>query len=184
MNAPKALDILGIPPTEDGRVVRSAFLRLARIYHPDRYAEAAPDVRAEAERRMKEATSAYGFLLDAIRAEPLPTPAIDDEEMRERARVYHEAVQKKQTLDERDRDRWRKWEAAEQHARAKARREAEIAARLAYEATGGRVPVSRPAASEEDPLAAEVQPDSLGRRLEAAHRGERNPLVPTSAKPQ
>ena len=58
----KAFHVLGIEPTGDGRAIRAAFLRLARIYHPDRFAGQPDDVRVEAERRMKEATVAYEAL--------------------------------------------------------------------------------------------------------------------------
>jgi hypothetical protein len=39
--------------------MHAAYRRLAHIYHPDRYADARPDVRAEAEERMKGLNSAY-----------------------------------------------------------------------------------------------------------------------------
>lgn len=39
--------------------VHAAYRRLAHIYHPDRYADARPDVRGEAEERMKGLNSAY-----------------------------------------------------------------------------------------------------------------------------
>jgi predicted RNA-binding Zn-ribbon protein involved in translation (DUF1610 family) len=39
--------------------LRAAYRRLAQIYHPDRYADAAADVRREAEERMKDLNSAY-----------------------------------------------------------------------------------------------------------------------------
>jgi len=58
----QAFEVLGIPPTEDGRAVRAAFRRLAKIYHPDRFVEMPSDVRDEAERRMKEATTAYELI--------------------------------------------------------------------------------------------------------------------------
>ena len=58
----QAFETLGIEPTIDGRAIRAAFVRLARIYHPDRFAGQPPDVRSEAERRMKEAAAAYELL--------------------------------------------------------------------------------------------------------------------------
>ena len=58
----QAFQTLGIEPTIDGRAIRDAFVRIARIYHPDRFAGQPDDVRLEAERRMKEASAAYELL--------------------------------------------------------------------------------------------------------------------------
>ena len=58
----QAFQTLGIEPTIDGRAIRDAFVRIARIYHPDRFAGQPDDVRIEAERRMKEASAAYELL--------------------------------------------------------------------------------------------------------------------------
>jgi curved DNA-binding protein CbpA len=38
----KEFEILGIPPTSDGRVIRAAYVRLARTYHPDRSPSSRP----------------------------------------------------------------------------------------------------------------------------------------------
>src|SRR5687767_6971816 len=71
-----AFSVLGIEPTTDARVIRSAYVRLARIYHPDRFIGMSEDVRLEAERRMKEVAAAYQSLRAAKRsaAANMPPP--------------------------------------------------------------------------------------------------------------
>lgn len=174
-----AFAILGIEPTLDERVIRSAFLRLARIYHPDRFVDLPDDVRAEAERRMKEATIAYESLRTPKPAVE-PPPPIDDEELRRRAIKYREAAEKKKAMDEYDRARWRNWEEAEKRARDRAKLESDIASRLAYEAGGFRVPADpKPTtAAEPAPIEPRKSKSRLSERLDAARRDETHPLVP------
>jgi curved DNA-binding protein CbpA len=166
----QAFVILGIEPTDDERVIRSAFLRLARIYHPDRFVDMPDDVRAEAERRMKEATLAYESLRAVKPADEPPPPPIDDEELRRRALRYREAAEKKKAMDEYDRARWRNWEEAEKRARDKAKIEADIAARLEYEVNGFRVRPDPKASKAADP--------------EAINADKNLPLVPQSGNQQ
>jgi curved DNA-binding protein CbpA len=175
----QAFAILGIEPTTDGRIIRSAFLRLARIYHPDRFVDMPDDVRAEAERRMKEATIAYESLRTAkSKDEPPPAP-IDDAEIHRRAAKYREAAEKKKKMDEYDRARWRAWEEAEKRARDKARMEADIASRLEQEMNGFRVPSdAKPTTEAPEPEALAGKKSRFNERLDAAKRGEKHPLVP------
>jgi len=188
----QAFEVLGIPPTEDGRAVRAAFLRLAKIYHPDRFVEMPSDVRDEAERRMKEATTAY----ELIRNRKTEGPAIeqiDDDEIHRRAAKYREAIETKKLAEEKDRARWRRWDQVERIARDNAKREADIAARIADE-----VGVARSEPKTEAPAtplkaasngaaqngAAQngaskntTTRDPLAERLDAARRGVKDPLV-------
>ena len=53
----------GAPPEE----VRRAYLDLARRLHPDRWVDASPAQRAEAERRMQEVNEAWRVLGNAGR---------------------------------------------------------------------------------------------------------------------
>jgi len=52
-------DVLGVARNASANEVHAAWLRLCAIYHPDRYQQAADDVRAEAEQRMYEVNAAY-----------------------------------------------------------------------------------------------------------------------------
>lgn len=61
---PAAHEVLGIDEDADEREVHSAYRRLAQIYHPDRYTEATPEVRAEAERKMQDLNAAYTTMLN------------------------------------------------------------------------------------------------------------------------
>lgn len=173
----QAFKTLGIAPTSDGKAIRAAFLRLARIYHPDRLAEMPDDVRIEAERRMKDATVAYGTLRAAKPAERTPPPVVADDEMRERARKYREAMESRRDEDERNRARWLRWDEIERNARAKAEMEAEIAAAIARDAGVASTPAPAP-----EPTADEVRPlppaSLLEQRLKAARHGEIASLVP------
>lgn len=184
----QAFAILGIEPTLDERVIRSAFLRLARIYHPDRFVDMPDDVRAEAERRMKEATIAYESLRTAKPADEPELMPIDDAELRRRAAVYREAADKKKKMDEYDRARWRSWEEAEKRARDRARLEADIASRLAYEASGFRVPSdAKPTTDVPEPEAIPAKRNEksrLNERLDKARRGESHPLVAQQPPPR
>lgn len=180
----QAFAILGIEPTNDERAIRSAFLRLARIYHPDRFVDMPDDVRAEAERRMKEATIAYESLATKKPADDEPAlPPVDEAELRRRAAVYREQAAKKKASDEYDRAKWRQWEEAEKRARDKARMEADIASRLEDELNGYRVPSdAKPKTEAPEPEAIPAKKSRLNERISAAKRGEKHPLVPQNSQ--
>lgn len=181
----QAFKVLGIAPTEDGRAIRAAFLRIARIYHPDRFVDGPDDVRKEAERRMKEATIAYESLRATNKAPAKKRPAIDEKELERRAKRFREEIEAKRLRDERDRARWMRWEAAEARAREAAELEAEMAAHLSDEAggTNGHVRPRRFEPADPAPIESKEPPtrDPLSERLNAARRGMTNPLVPQRA---
>jgi predicted Zn-dependent protease with MMP-like domain len=56
--------VLGLRPEAGHDDVRRAYHRLAKLWHPDRYTGAAPELRARAERRMRALTAAYAVLGD------------------------------------------------------------------------------------------------------------------------
>jgi curved DNA-binding protein CbpA len=125
----RAFEILGIDPTTDEKAIRNAFVRLARIYHPDRFAGMADDVRAEAERRMKQATAAYETLLAADRsaADAARTADVHKHDAWEVARRAREAMAELRVENETRRQRWRMWEQLERQARERADLEAKLA---------------------------------------------------------
>jgi len=178
----QAFKTLGIQPTNDGRAIRAAFVRIARIYHPDRFAGMPDDVRSEAERRMKEASAAYEFLRGA--KNPDEKPSVSDAEMRERARKYKEAIHARSVAEEKTRARWRRWEQIEKLARARAEMDAELMAKIREEVdgpTGESDPIhrtpSRPTAPKEKP----AQPrrrSAFYERIEEARRGPTDALAP------
>jgi len=177
----QAFQILGIAPTDDGRAIRAAFLRLARIYHPDRFVDMPEDVRDEAERRMKEATVAYESLRAANNgAKPKLEDEIDEQEIHKRAQHYREVAAKKREKDERDRERWRRWERVEEIARQKAKLEADMAARVVSEVDGPLNGEAEKYQADPAPIKSSSAParDRLSERLDAARRGETSPLVP------
>jgi curved DNA-binding protein CbpA len=179
----QAFQILGIAPTADARAVRAAFLRIARIYHPDRFVDGPDDVRLEAERRMKEATLAYESIQSATKAAK-KHPKIDEKKLQARAKKFREEIEAKRVRDERDRARWMRWEAAERHAREAAEAEAEMAARIESDVDGTSVPHRRVHESRE-PANENSEPkkrDPLAERLDAARRGVTSPLVPQRAE--
>ena len=55
---------LGVRPEARTDEVRRAYHRLAKLWHPDRYMAAPPDLRARAERRMRALVAAYDTLGD------------------------------------------------------------------------------------------------------------------------
>jgi len=174
----QAFDILGIQPTDDQRAIRAAFVRLARIYHPDRFVGQPDDVRAEAERRMKDATVAYDALSSAKRTAPDEQPAISDEEMQERADRYRKALEAREKEEEKDRARWRKWDEIERQARERA----EIDARIEAMIRDGIEPEvqarTNSTTTHESKETVRLPESRLAQRLDAARRGETNPLVP------
>jgi curved DNA-binding protein CbpA len=179
----QAFRILGIAPTEDGRAIRSAFLRLAKIYHPDRFVDMPDDVREEAERRMKEATIAYEALRGS-KNEPAPQPEdeIDEQEIKKRAAKYREVAARQREKEKLDREKWRRWERVEEIARKRAKLESDLAARVAEEADGVPVNTNGSAAKESKeprPVKGPKPPtrDTLSERLNAARRGETAPLA-------
>jgi curved DNA-binding protein CbpA len=124
----EAFETLGIEPTIDGRAIRAAFVRIARIYHPDRFADQPPDVRKEAERRMKEASAAYELLRASNKAIQSGQTILNDKDIQERARKYREAMEVRRREEERNRARWLRWEAIEKEARERAEAESALAA--------------------------------------------------------
>ena len=52
--------VLGVEPGASQAEIHSAYKKKARVYHPDRVASMAPEVREMAELRMKEINAAYG----------------------------------------------------------------------------------------------------------------------------
>jgi curved DNA-binding protein CbpA len=177
MYSSSAFKILGIDPTNDGRAIRAAYVRLARIFHPDRFVGMPDDVRLEAERRMKEATAAYEALRALKRTSgngsdesEVPTLRNDLWERAKRARDTVEAIRVEQ---QRNRTRWLLWEELERQARDRAEWEARMAAQLADDSP--RVRDIRPEQrSDEEKRSA----SSLGRRLEAAKEHKRDALAP------
>ena len=124
----RAFEILGIEPTTDPDVIRNAFVRLARIYHPDRFVGSPDDVRVEAERRMKLATSAYETLLAADRSakESAQTARVHGHDAWEQARRWRAVVAERRTENEQRRQRWLVWEQLERQARERADLEAKL----------------------------------------------------------
>lgn len=59
--------LLGVPPTATEREIRSAYLAMARRFHPDRMAEATARERARAGDRMAEVNHAWHVLGDPSR---------------------------------------------------------------------------------------------------------------------
>jgi curved DNA-binding protein CbpA len=182
----QAFRILGIAPTEDGRAIRAAFLRLARIYHPDRFVDMPDDVRGEAERRMKEATIAYESLRAAKSAPKAePDDEIDEAEVAKRALKFREVAARQREKEKLDRERWSRWEKVEEIARKRAKLESDMAARVADEVDGSPAPggssngSNGSAPKEPRPVKAPkpTTRETLASRLDAARRGETSPLV-------
>ncbi len=175
----QTFEILGIAPTNDGRAIRSAFLRLARIYHPDRLADMPDDVREEAERRMKEATAAYETLRTAGRTAQRDKPAIGEPELKARAERFREAMRAREAQEQRDRERWRRWEEIELEARERARIDAEIEALVRSHMDPSELFRTNSSASQNGDAATPPKKAEslLTQRLDAARRGETSPLA-------
>ena len=60
----KYYDVLGIKPDADLRAVKSAYRRLAAVWHPDKWIQASPEDAAAAETRFKVVQRAYATLSD------------------------------------------------------------------------------------------------------------------------
>src|SRR5258708_35201030 len=136
----QAFETLGIKPTIDGRAIRAAFVRIARIYPPDRFADQPDDVRKEAERRMKEASAAYELLRASTKAIESGQSILNDKDIQERARKYREAMEVRRREEERNRARWLRWEVIEKEARARAEAESALAAAAMQEGEGYTTP--------------------------------------------
>jgi curved DNA-binding protein CbpA len=170
----RAFEILGIEPTTDGRVIRSAFVRLARIYHPDRFVGQPADVRAEAERRMKEVVTAYESLRAAKKsaaARVQPPSNKRKKDPWEEVRRAREAVMARRLEQERSRARWMLWEELERQARERATYEAQQASFWIAD-DGATVKLPEPDESS-TPV-----PSALARRLAEARNGSPDSLAP------
>ena len=64
--------MLGVTRGASAAEITAAYRALAQIYHPDRYADAAPRVQAEANKRMQALNAAYEQL--AVRGRPPSQP--------------------------------------------------------------------------------------------------------------
>jgi predicted Zn-dependent protease with MMP-like domain len=64
--APDYYGILGLQPDVDAEEIHRAYRRLAKMWHPDRYATAPAELRARAERRMAAINRAYALLGDPL----------------------------------------------------------------------------------------------------------------------
>jgi hypothetical protein len=60
-------DVLGVPPDASAADIRRAYLRLARVNHPDFHLTDGPAGRARAEREMQRLNEAWGVLGDRNR---------------------------------------------------------------------------------------------------------------------
>jgi hypothetical protein len=180
----QAFEILGIRPTDDERVIREAFVRLARIYHPDRFVGQPDDVRAEAERRMKDATVAYESLQREQRSKP-EAPELTPDELRERTEKYRVAIAAKNAEEQQSRARWRRWDQIEREARARAEVEANIAAMIRKDVDGPVGSEPEPAAPA-TPLPPKTRPVKHGslfeERLAAARTSSDAPLAPRTKR--
>lgn len=58
--------VLGVKPGVESGAIRHAYRRLAKLWHPDRYTHAPPDLRERAERRMRALVRAYAVLGDPV----------------------------------------------------------------------------------------------------------------------
>ena len=55
----KAYDVLGVAPDASDAEIDQAYRKLISQYHPDKYVDAAPELRAQAERKAREINAAY-----------------------------------------------------------------------------------------------------------------------------
>ena len=176
----QAFETLGIEPTVDGRAIRAAFVRIARIYHPDRFADQPEDVRHEAERRMKEASAAYELLKASNEVITSGHSVFNDKELQERARAYRKAMEERQREDDKNRARWARWDAIEKEARAKAEQESALALAAMNEVKGVKPdaarpsqPASQPVVNADPPKLTPKTPSSaLKTRIDAARKQE------------
>jgi curved DNA-binding protein CbpA len=177
----QAFQTLGIEPTIDGRAIRDAFVRIARIYHPDRFAGQPEDVRLEAERRMKEASAAYELLKVSNTAITSGQSVFNDKDLQERTRAYRKAMEERQREDDKNRARWARWEAIEKQAREKAEQESALALAAMREVRGEQPqpvrtarPVSAPQIKADPPKLTTKTPSSaLKARIDAARKQEK-----------
>ncbi|MBF6589389.1 MAG: metallopeptidase family protein [Ktedonobacterales bacterium] len=58
--------MLGLAPAASAEAIRQAYRRLAKLWHPDRYATAPPELRTRAERRILALNRAYAVLSDPL----------------------------------------------------------------------------------------------------------------------
>jgi hypothetical protein len=97
-------DVLGVSRDATPTVIRHAYVTLARQYHPDQHADAAPSVRSANERAMQAVNEAWSVLSDPVarrRYDERELADRDDSAARDRARRARHAE------DERARAEWR-----------------------------------------------------------------------------
>ena len=186
----QAFQTLGIEPTVDGRAIRAAFVRIARIYHPDRFADQPEDVRLEAERRMKEASAAYELLRASNEVITTGQSVFNDKDLQDRARAYRKAMEEREREDEKNRARWARWEAIEKQARERAEVESALALAAMNEVKGNEPQQVRPAKAASRPyvkadpqkLTARTPSSALKTRIDAARKIQKEQKPPVDKK--
>ncbi len=177
----QAFQTLGIDPTVDGRAIRAAFVRIARIYHPDRFADQPEDVRLEAERRMKEASAAYELLRASNQVIVQGQSVFNDKELQERTRAYRKAMEEREREEQKNRARWARWEVIEKQSREKAEQESKLALAAMMEVKGAQPKEARPASAASAPrpiadppkLTTKTPSSALKTRIDAARQKDK-----------
>ena len=67
LKEPDYYAVLGVKSTAGEREIRQEFRRLAKLWHPDHFTMATPELRARAERRMQSLNRAYTVLSDPVK---------------------------------------------------------------------------------------------------------------------
>ncbi len=67
LKEPDYYAVLGVKSTAGEREIRQEFRRLAKLWHPDHFTMATPELRARAERRMQSLNRAYTVLGDPVK---------------------------------------------------------------------------------------------------------------------
>jgi curved DNA-binding protein CbpA len=144
---PDIYETLGISPLASLDEARSAFKRLAQIYHPDRFVNAPDAVRDEAERRMRELNSAFASLIARRSIEDQTSIGRQDPGVIE----WWQRSERRRAENQGRAERYRRWDDLE-----RARREREDAEARALDVILGRAPRD----ASEDPQIVLSLPDA------------------------
>lgn len=161
---PDPFNVLGIPATASLSEARVTFRRLAHMYHPDRYVDAPPGVRNEAERRMRDISQAFTEISVRLRGAAKADLTGADEFLN----GWWNAWERRRAEDEARAARHRRWEEIEHRRLAREeleRTQAEELWRRTYGEEEKEPPLSLPPA----------RPRTLNERIKEAKRLEVDP---------
>lgn len=129
-------EVLGVAPGASPAEVTRRHRVLTQIFHPDRFATMPPDVRAEAELRMKAVNAAYDAVRRGTAPRPVPRPPqrpAPEADGRRRAAEHARARAEREARERAEREAWERVERVRERVERDVRAAADAEVRARYD---------------------------------------------------